>query len=210
MSFDPYRFPGTGDDFNAVKAKTTPPAVALIVVAVVNLLASFVLMFFGFSTTQMTPAQLEQEMARRNPQQLDQMKQVGWTVEDVLRFYLYGGLGGGAVALFIALLTVLGAARMLVLKSYGLSIFVSVLTAVPCISPSACCLLGEGIGIWALVVLLQPNVKAAFARGPGRGPDYGEYRDPPPPYPGPERFNQPGPPYPPSSGGPPPYDRPNG
>jgi hypothetical protein len=31
---------------------------------------------------------------------------------------------------------------------------------IPCISP--CCLLGLPIGIWALVVLLKPEVKAAF------------------------------------------------
>jgi hypothetical protein len=66
------------------------------------------------------------------------------------------------VAAIVALLVILGAARMLVLKSYGLSLFAAILTAIPCISPSACCLLGEGVGIWAVIVLLNPDVRSAF------------------------------------------------
>jgi len=36
----------------------------------------------------------------------------------------------------------------------------SILAMVPCISP--CCLLGIPIGIWALVVLMKPEVQQAF------------------------------------------------
>ena len=68
-----------------------------------------------------------------------------------------GGLGG-----LFSLLTILGAVRMMALKSYGLAVFVSVLAAVPCISCMACCGPGEGVGIWALVVLLNPEVRSAF------------------------------------------------
>ncbi len=31
---------------------------------------------------------------------------------------------------------------------------------IPCVSP--CCLLGLPLGIWALIVLVKPEVKAAF------------------------------------------------
>ena len=51
---------------------------------------------------------------------------------------------------------------MLSLRAYGLAVAASVITAIPCISCSACCGLGEGIGIWALVVLLNNDVRAAF------------------------------------------------
>ena len=36
----------------------------------------------------------------------------------------------------------------------------TIIAMVPCISP--CCLVGLPIGIWALVVLMKPEVKAAF------------------------------------------------
>lgn len=47
------------------------------------------------------------------------------------------------------------------LRSYGLAMAASILAMVPCFSP--CCLLGLPIGIWALVVLSEPGVKAAFS-----------------------------------------------
>jgi hypothetical protein len=60
------------------------------------------------------------------------------------------------------LLVILGGVRMLSLKSYGLAFLASVTAAVPCVSLIACCGVGEIVGIWALVVLLQPDVRAAF------------------------------------------------
>lgn len=36
----------------------------------------------------------------------------------------------------------------------------AILAMIPCVSP--CCLLGLPLGIWALIVLLKPEVKAAF------------------------------------------------
>jgi hypothetical protein len=37
---------------------------------------------------------------------------------------------------------------------------VTILVMIPCLSP--CCILGIPIGIWGLIVLMDPNVKAAF------------------------------------------------
>ncbi len=53
-----------------------------------------------------------------------------------------------------------GALQMKGLKSYGLAMAVSILSIIPCLSP--CCVLGIPFGIWALLVLLKPEVKAAF------------------------------------------------
>ena len=36
------------------------------------------------------------------------------------------------------------------------------MAAIPCLSFLACCLIGEGVGIWALVVLFTPEVKRSF------------------------------------------------
>lgn len=52
-----------------------------------------------------------------------------------------------------------GANRMKQLKNYKLAIATSILAMLPC---SACCVLGLPVGIWSLVVLCNPDVRAAF------------------------------------------------
>jgi hypothetical protein len=69
------------------------------------------------------------------------------------------GIGGGA-------LTILGGVRMMGLKSAGLTKTGAILSMIPC--TGACCPLGLGFGIWAIMVLGKPDVKEAYraiARG---------------------------------------------
>jgi hypothetical protein len=75
---------------------------------------------------------------------------------------LSGGLGIvlGVVGIVIGIVILIGAAKMRALESYGFAMTITILAMIPCISP--CCLLGLPIGIWSLVVLLDPNVKSAF------------------------------------------------
>jgi hypothetical protein len=53
-----------------------------------------------------------------------------------------------------------GALKMMRLQSYGWAMAAAILAVIPCLSP--CCCLGIPFGIWALVVLSKPEVKAAF------------------------------------------------
>lgn len=57
---------------------------------------------------------------------------------------------------------VLGGVKLMNLSGTGLPITGSILAMIPCTS-WCCCLLGLPAGIWALVVLSRPNVKAAIA-----------------------------------------------
>ncbi|MBL9127380.1 MAG: hypothetical protein JNL97_07030 [Verrucomicrobiales bacterium] len=50
--------------------------------------------------------------------------------------------------------------KMRQLQSYALAVTGAVLAIVPCISP--CCCIGIPVGVWVLVVLFKPEVKAAF------------------------------------------------
>jgi len=68
------------------------------------------------------------------------------------------------LGLAISLLVGYGALQMLKLRSYGWSLAASILALIPCTSP--CCVVGLPIGIWALVVLSRPEVKAALGRPP--------------------------------------------
>lgn len=53
-----------------------------------------------------------------------------------------------------------GGMQMMKLQGYGLSMAAAIMAMIPCLSP--CCVLGIPFGIWALVVLMDENVKMAF------------------------------------------------
>ena len=67
----------------------------------------------------------------------------------------------GVVAHFVGLIVILIAAiKMKKLESHGFAMTASILAMIPFISP--CCCIGLPVGIWALVILSKPEVKAAF------------------------------------------------
>jgi hypothetical protein len=149
-------------DDAVVKARVQGPAIGLIIVGVINLLLGLLAGGVGAVYAAMPQDMLEQEVAKQNPAALQQLKQSGMSIRDIVNFYVYGGFSGAALGLVTAVLAIVAGVRMLSLKSYGFSVFTSVLLAIPIISCSGCCGLGEGIGIWALVVLMNEEVKAAF------------------------------------------------
>jgi hypothetical protein len=81
------------------------------------------------------------------------------------RSFLAGVLGAqrpiAIVSLLINGVAIYGAIQMRSLKMYGLAVTSAILVMIPCFT-SCCCLIGLGGGIWALVVLMKPEVKAAF------------------------------------------------
>ncbi len=76
--------------------------------------------------------------------------------------YLVGGAGVifGIIILATSIFVIWGALQMKQLRGWTLSVVASIVAMVPCLGP--CCLVGIPIGIWALVVLMKPEVKAAF------------------------------------------------
>jgi hypothetical protein len=66
----------------------------------------------------------------------------------------------GAVALLAGFLTTFGGIRMSQARSYGLAVTGAILAAIPVVSP--CCLGGQIVGIWAMVVLFSRDVRQAF------------------------------------------------
>ena len=67
-------------------------------------------------------------------------------------------LGMVAAGAFI----VFGGIQMMNNRGYGLAIASAILNMLPCITCLGCCGGGGGIGIWALVVLLNEDVKRSF------------------------------------------------
>ena len=66
---------------------------------------------------------------------------------------------GMVVGLGISVMTAFGAVRMRKLESYPLAMTAAVLAILPC---SGCCILSMPLGIWALVILLDAQVKESF------------------------------------------------
>jgi len=64
------------------------------------------------------------------------------------------------VTLILSVVILLGAIKMKNLENYGLAMASAIIAVIPCFSP--CCVLGLPFGIWALVVLSDARVKAAF------------------------------------------------
>ena len=103
-------------------------------------------------------------MRKQNPQALEDTKAQGWSVRKesatchLWTFFIWAGLGlpgllpGDSSA----------GIRMLSLKNYGLVILASILAALPGVSCSGCCGLGLIVGIWAIVVLINPDIRASF------------------------------------------------
>ncbi len=71
------------------------------------------------------------------------------------------------VGMAIGVTMIIGALRMMRLRSYRLAMIASILALLP-MSPVST--LSMAMGIWSLVVLNRPNVRAAFAVKPVRKP----------------------------------------
>ena len=76
---------------------------------------------------------------------------------------LQGGAGivQYSLSLIANIFILIGAIKMKNLRSYGLAVAASILSI---LFHCGCCCLGLGAGIWALVILSKPEVKAAFAQ----------------------------------------------
>jgi predicted transporter len=73
-----------------------------------------------------------------------------------------GGIGilFGLISIVVGIGVILGAMKMKNLESYNYALTAAILAMVPCLSP--CCPLGLVFGIWGIVILQDPQVKAAF------------------------------------------------
>ena len=63
------------------------------------------------------------------------------------------GLAVGGFIMFACL-------KMMKLESYGMAMTATILAMIPCVSP--CCIVGLPLGIWGIVILNDPQVKASF------------------------------------------------
>jgi len=73
---------------------------------------------------------------------------------------MIGQVFGSVIGIGVSILLIVGGVKMKNLRSYGLCMAAAILAAIPCFS--SCCCLEVPFGIWALVVLADKQVSAAF------------------------------------------------
>ena len=124
-------------------AKVKPPAVTLIIISGLGVLAQLARMVAGLGRAITLPADAPPQFERLAHMMTGPLALVSL-------------LFGLAVCGFI----IFGAVKMMNLQSYGLAMAAAIVASIPCISP--CCCLAMIPGIWSIVVLTNAEVKAAF------------------------------------------------
>ncbi|HEY3762015.1 MAG TPA: GYF domain-containing protein [Verrucomicrobiae bacterium] len=133
------------------------PAIALIVTAALGLLLTLwglvQRLFMHSNMDQFNQAM--QQVNGSNPQMAQFMQK--------MMDFAYGpwGMVNSLFALVTLIFLLIGAIKMNSLRSYELAVTAAILAMIPCVT-SCCCILGLPFGIWALVVLMKPEVKSHF------------------------------------------------
>lgn len=145
-------------NYEYAQRKINAPAIALMVAALISALWCIYSLF----SVMFTSPEQNIEAMRDLFQQLDMQYDVD---EEMLRQF-----GGGnkvvsflfwGAFLLIDFFLFYAAMKMRSLKNYGMGMAASIIAIIPCCW-SACCILNVPFGIWLLVVLRDPEVKAAF------------------------------------------------
>jgi len=123
------------------------PAIFILVLAILNLLW----VPLSFALSSLVDQMVQSLGAASTPDE---------TMEQFRKTVLYFSLPLKILGATLALITLVGSIQMLKLRSYGLAMATAIIMLIPC--GSCCCFLNIGAGIWALVVLSKPEVKAAF------------------------------------------------
>jgi len=86
----------------------------------------------------------------------------GGEIAELLAPFMTGTISivSGIIGLIIGVFIIFASLNMMKMKKWGLSMTGAIIAMIPCVSP--CCILGLPFGIWAIVVLSNTDVKAAF------------------------------------------------
>jgi hypothetical protein len=144
------------------RAMAQTPGTMLVVVGVICLLLSLVgvgVIASGYDAgLEMTKWMEGMQPAGPQKQEMQQ-KIKEMENRDRTADYIING-ASAVIGITLDVLILLGGLRMKATRSYGLALTGAICAIVPF---NSCCCLALPIGIWALVVLVKPEVKAAFA-----------------------------------------------
>lgn len=135
---------------NDAKARLQYPAICLILVGTINPVSGLLVIL----STIMNLAKGPTQQVLENPDRL--LGYQTWIVTSTL---------GALITIIASPLIIYGAVQMLGARKYSMAKLAAILSLIPC--TSLCCVLGIPAGIWGLVVLNKPEVKAAFNNSQG-------------------------------------------
>jgi hypothetical protein len=143
-SDNPYQPPSQYVDPTAA-ARVSGPAIALIITAALGIVMTVLGLVWNLFIVALVPAG----------------HGMGHHADDptMMMFSGASGIVSGIVGILMAVAVIAGAIKMKKLENYGMAMAAAIIAMIPC---NCCCVLGLPFGIWALVVLNDANVKAAF------------------------------------------------
>jgi hypothetical protein len=158
---------GPDPERSRVADKVKLPAIFLIVVGVLNALFGLYEIGSGgyqalSKNNEATKQQMEKELQKNTQLSKEQREQFQNFFGKIADVGPVTNVVLGVLGLLAAAVTIFGGVQMISLRMRGLAILGSILAAIPCLSLMGCCGVGEGIGIWSLIVLMSADVKAAF------------------------------------------------
>jgi hypothetical protein len=166
MSTDEEELP----DDPLVRQRVSAPGLLLMLVGLLTLICGLIFLQLGIHSLRLTPAQNRDE----HVDETRQLQERGWsspeftqrlmemTPEEIKAYRVGIRLGLAAVWLAGAFVMTYGGFNLRSLNSYRLAMAGAIWTAVPLMSPLACCGIGELVGIWAFAVLMDRTVREAF------------------------------------------------
>jgi hypothetical protein len=131
---------------NSVRDKLRRPAIALILVGAINAFLGVLFILSALVAFVKGPAGRLLEN------------------EDEKLGYIFGSVFWptlGLISILASPLVIYGAIQMFRVRRYSMARLAAILALIPV--TSVCCISGIPVGIWALIVLSQPEVRAAFA-----------------------------------------------
>lgn len=133
---------------NEVRKRLQLPASGLIIVGALNALSGFILILGRLASIVQGPERVITDDARR----------LGYMTASI--FFPLVSL----ISIIAAPVIIYGGIQMLSARRYSVALLAAILALIPL--SSICCIPGIPVGIWALIVLRDPEVRTCFESPP--------------------------------------------
>ncbi len=165
---DEYSDPRLSPEEASLAVRLAIPGAFLIFAGIFNLLISSLFLFAGIALANENPEDILARMRQDNPQQAQmlegQLAQANMTWERAISIYRTGFLVAGGLGIATGLLGIWGGRAMTRRQNHGMALAGALVTAIPCVTPMGCLMLGPIFGFWALIVLMREDSWLAFGR----------------------------------------------
>jgi hypothetical protein len=148
-------------DLEAARRRVATPAMLLIVFGLIAVFVEIGGLIAAFAAPNVMAEQIKKIIDSQPPgPQKQQMLDDYERDKDSYRLDSPTNIGGTVVGFVLSVLMLVGGIKMKSLSGYGLALTGAICAIIPCVNGCLCCAMP--VGIWAVMVLANPDVKAAF------------------------------------------------